>query len=88
MSNSSVLFHFSVKFKLANRIAPDKTPRVAASHLGLLCLPMSHKKRRQAYYMVNIDVAMLYDKLSRIYMFMTTSVTNKCVSKLASVCGV
>ena len=28
----------------ANRIAPDWTPRLAASHLGLFCLPMSHKK--------------------------------------------
>ena len=28
----------------ANRIAPDVTPRSAASHLGLCCLPMSHKK--------------------------------------------
>ena len=28
----------------ANRIAPDGTPRSAASHLGLFCLPMSHKK--------------------------------------------
>ena len=28
----------------ANRIAPDGTPRSAASRLGLFCLPMSHKK--------------------------------------------
>ena len=27
----------------ANRIAPDGTPHSAASHLGLFCLPMSHK---------------------------------------------
>ena len=25
-------------------MAPDVTPRFAASHLGLFCLPMSHKK--------------------------------------------
>ena len=31
-------------FLLANRIAPDGTPQTAASHLGLHCLPMSHKK--------------------------------------------
>ena len=31
-------------FLCANRIAPDGTPRSAASHLGLNCLPMSHKK--------------------------------------------
>ena len=38
------LFHFSMKFMSANRIAPDGTPRFAASHLGLFCLPMSHEK--------------------------------------------
>ena len=36
--------HFSMKFLQANRIAPDGTPRSAASHLGLFCLPMSHKR--------------------------------------------
>ena len=43
-SNFSISFHFSMKNKIANRIAPDGTPRFAASHLGLLCLTMSHKK--------------------------------------------
>ena len=38
------LLHFSMKFLCANRIAPDGTPRSAASRLGLCCLPMSHKK--------------------------------------------
>ena len=38
------LFHFSMKFLLAKRIAPDGTPRFAASHLGLHYLPMPHKK--------------------------------------------
>ena len=38
------LSHFSMKFLCANRIAPDGTPRSAASHLGLYCLPMSHKR--------------------------------------------
>ena len=33
-----------MKIMSANRIAPDGTPRFAASHLGLFCLPMSHKK--------------------------------------------
>ena len=33
-----------MKFLCANRIAPDGTPRSAASHLGLYCLPMSHKR--------------------------------------------
>ena len=46
-----ILFHFSIKIMLANSIAPDGTPRFAASHLGLFCLPMSHKKdaRLMAY---------------------------------------
>ena len=34
---------FSMKFLPANRIAPDGTPHSAASHLGLFCLPLSHK---------------------------------------------
>ena len=33
-----------MKFLQANRIAPDGTPRSAVSHLGLCCLPMSHKR--------------------------------------------
>ena len=33
-----------MKIMYANRIAPDGMPRFAASHLGLFCLPMSHKK--------------------------------------------
>ena len=39
-----VIFNFYLIFLQANRIAPDGTPRSAASHLGLFCLPMSHKK--------------------------------------------
>ena len=38
------LFHFSMKITGANGIAKDGTPRFAASHLGLFCLPISHKK--------------------------------------------
>ena len=38
------LSRISMKFLCANRIAPDGTPRSAASHLGLFCLPMSHKR--------------------------------------------
>ena len=37
-------YKFLMKILLANRIAPDGTPHSAASHLGLFCLPMSHKK--------------------------------------------
>ena len=33
-----------MKILLANRIAPDGTPRSADSHLGLCGLPMSYKK--------------------------------------------
>ena len=42
--NFSFLFHFSMKIKIANRIAPDGTPRFAASHLVIFFLPMFHKK--------------------------------------------
>ena len=38
------LSDFSMEFFCANRIAPDGMPRSAASHLGLCCLPMSHKR--------------------------------------------
>ena len=40
----SILFHFLMKFLSANRNAPDGTPKNAVSHLGLLCLSMSHEK--------------------------------------------
>ena len=43
-SNFSFLFIFSMEIKIANRIAPDGTPRFVASHLGIFRLPMSHKK--------------------------------------------
>ena len=33
---SDFLFHFPMKFKIANRIAPDGTPRFAESHLGVI----------------------------------------------------
>ena len=38
------LSHISMTFLCANRIPPDGTPRSAASHLGLFCLPMSQKR--------------------------------------------
>ena len=34
---------------LANSGDLDQSPRSVASDLGLYCLPMPHKKRRQAY---------------------------------------
>ena len=34
----------SMKILLANRIAPDGSDQKAVSHLGLYCLPMSHKR--------------------------------------------
>ena len=46
---SEVILKFYFIFAKANRIAPDGTPCSAASHLGLYCLHMSHKKGRQAY---------------------------------------
>ena len=38
-----MILNFYLIFLEANRIAPEGTPRSAASHLGLYCLPMSHK---------------------------------------------
>ena len=43
-SNNSFLFHFSMKFMKANRVALDGTPLFAATYLGLFLLPMSSKK--------------------------------------------
>ena len=45
-SDFSFLFHFPTKFMLANRIAQDET----ALHLGLFCVPMSHKKDARLIY--------------------------------------
>ena len=39
-----LLSYFSMKLLLANRIAPDGMPHSVASHLGLCCLLMSHKR--------------------------------------------
>ena len=33
----------------ANRIAPGRTPRFAASHLGLFCLSITHKRTSGLY---------------------------------------
>ena len=45
------LSDFSMKFLCANRIASDGTPRSAASHLGLFCLPLSHKRDAKGFYL-------------------------------------
>ena len=42
-----VIFKSCIPFLVkcqTNRIVPDGTPRSAASHLGLYCLPIAHKK--------------------------------------------
>ena len=43
-SDFKILFNFSIKILKANRIAPDGTPRSAASRLELFCLPLSNKR--------------------------------------------
>ena len=35
---------FFDEYQVANRIAKDGAPRLAASNLGLFCLPMSNKR--------------------------------------------
>ena len=51
-----LLFYFSMKIVLASRIAPDGTPRFAASHLGLFCLLMSHKQDARLIWVNNIGI--------------------------------
>ena len=41
----------------ANEIAPDWTPPFAASHLGLLCLPMSHTKDAMLLWVDQYEVS-------------------------------
>ena len=46
-SDVLIFISFLMNFFQANRIAPDGTPLSAlsvSSHLGLCCLPMSHKR--------------------------------------------
>ena len=45
-----------MKFQCANRIAQDETPRFAASHLGLICLPMFHKKDARLIWVKEMDI--------------------------------
>ena len=52
-SDFSFLFHFSMKFLQANRIASDGTPRFVASHLVLVCLPIFHKKNARLIWVNN-----------------------------------
>ena len=44
LGTAGVIFHFSMKFVKAHRIAPDGMPRFAVSYLGLFYLPISNKK--------------------------------------------
>ena len=54
-SRFSFLFHFLMKFMKANRIAPDGTPRFAASHMGVFCMPMSYKNHAKLIW-VNVSI--------------------------------
>ena len=47
-----IFISFFDEFMSANRIAPDGAPRFAASHLGLFCLPLSHKKDARLIYFI------------------------------------
>ena len=59
----------------ANRIAPDGTPRFAASYLGLFCLPMPHKK----------DTSLIWVKVPTRYMTLHQPASFfVCLKKLAS----
>ena len=54
-----------MKIIKSNRMAPDGTSRFAASHLGLFCLPMSHKKTLGLYglmkYLKNRNTSLVSD---------------------------
>ena len=58
-SDFEFLLHFWINF--TNRIAPDGTPRSAASHLGLLCLPKSHIKDAR---LIRVKIPLVYFKLT------------------------
>ena len=58
--NFSFLFHFSMKFMSANRKAPDGTPRFAASHLGLFCLPMSLKLDARLIWVRHTNLCLVF----------------------------
>ena len=74
-SNFSILFHFSMKNMSANRIAPDGTPRF---HLGLFCLPMSHKKDARLIWV--LDNIYEYDKNACIVVLTCTSSSLLCIA--------
>ena len=62
------LFHFSMKIKVTNRIAPDGTPRFAASHPGLFRLPMSHKKDARLIWVKQELKALQKQQLSPVFL--------------------
>ena len=49
----------------ANRIAPDVTPRFAASHLGLFCLPLPHNKDARRRWVNNY--ILYFSEYMRLY---------------------
>ena len=64
---SIFLYHFSMKFMSGNRIVPDRTPPFAASHLGLFCLPMSHKRTPGLYGLIDITLIHMIDFKKKIF---------------------
>ena len=58
-----------MKVLQANRISPDGMPRSAASHVGLFCLPMSHKRdARLLKIIVALNVFVVLKFMDRISM--------------------
>ena len=66
-SSFSLLFHFSMKFMLAKRIAPDGTLLLAVSHLGLFCLPVSHIKYVRLIW-VNLNGERCYSLFTLLFL--------------------
>ena len=55
-----------MKIKIAKRLAPDGTPCFAAPHVGVLCLPMSHKKDARLIW-VNVAIDRRFINVSLKY---------------------
>ena len=63
---SEVIFHFISFFdenQNSKQNSPNGTPRFSASHLGLFCLPMSHKKDAR---LLSLGRPEIFEKVAKI----------------------
>ena len=64
-------YKFLMKILLARRIAPDVMPRSTESHLGLYCLPMSHKKLKREQKWSNTVTNIILCKYAHEHLYKT-----------------